>query len=282
MIEIVNAVVEYQPYFANRKTVFEDISLTLNGGEVAVFVGPNGAGKTTLMRLVLGLIAPKKGSVRTLGIDPTNNRPMLMQRTGVLLNATRTFEPRWTPRDVLEFGASAHGVKDVQNRVEELLRLFNLVEYERTFVSALSTGTHQRLSLAFSLVHDPDVWVLDEPTLGLDIASRELLLHEIFRLKDKGGLVLLTSHDPSLVNQSFDRVFFIENGNVREEVGQGDVHLVRIRVNRVVPVPGILKIKEPYLIVGLEQLGGVIKQLTEIGVEVQHVESVSVLEKRNA
>ncbi len=272
MISVQSAGVAYRPFFHGGKIVLEEVTLKISKSEVAVFVGPNGAGKTTLLRLILGLIAPVQGEVRTLGFDPTLHRPAIMRRAGVLLNAKRHFEPRWTPRDVLEFGAVAYGVKRVKKRIEELLERFRLLEYERTFVAALSTGTYQRLALAFTLVHDPELWVLDEPTLGLDVESRKLLLDEIQAFKRQGKAVLLTSHDPSLVNQSFDRVFFIREGRVREERGHGQNHYVRLRINA--PREG-----ESHLVVRLEELGETIGRLRQQGFEIRHLESVSVLEK---
>ena len=272
MVRIRGAGVVYRPYFLRRKEVLKGVFLEVARGEVAALVGSNGAGKTTLLRLILGLIAPVQGEVRTLGLDPTLHRPAIMRRVGVLLNAKRHFEPRWTPRDVLEFGAVAYGVKRAKKRIEELLERFRLREYERTYVAALSTGTYQRLALAFTLVHDPELWVLDEPTLGLDVESRKLLLDEIQAFKRQGKAVLLTSHDPSLVNQSFDRVFFIREGRVREEKGHGQDHYVRLRINA--PGEG-----ESHLVVRLEELGETIRRLREQGFEIKHLESVSVLEK---
>ena len=274
-VTVEDASVGYRPFFRTPKPVLRDLQLTLHPGEVAVFVGPNGAGKTTLMRLILGLVAPLKGRVRTLGLEPAWHRPQVMQRAGVLLNARRSFEPRWTPRDALEFGAVAYGVGRAKERVEELLERFRLREFEDSFISALSTGTRQRLALAFTLVHDPDLWILDEPTLGLDVDSRRILLDEIQAAKRRGKVVLLTSHDPSLVNQSFDRVFFIRDGRVQEEKGQGEAHLVRLRLAD--PQGG-----ERYLVVHLEELGKTIQRLKAEGVEIRHLESVSVLEKGHA
>jgi len=272
LVAVEGADVGYRPLLQRTKVVLEGVNLEVYPGEVAVFVGPNGAGKTTLMRLVLGLVAPLKGRVRTLGLEPARQRPKVMRRAGVLLGAKRSFEPRWTPRDALEFGAVAYGVPQARARVEELLDRFRLRPYERTYVSALSTGTRQRLALAFTLVHDPDLWVLDEPTLGLDVDSRRILLDEIQAAKRRGKAVLLTSHDPSLVNQSFDRVFFIQGGRVQEEKGQGETHLVRLRLAD--PQGG-----ERYQVVRLEELGEVIQRLRAEGVEIRHLESVSVLEK---
>ena len=267
-----NVSVAYRPFLQAPKVVLEGVNLKVSPGEVAVFVGPNGAGKTTLMRLILGLVAPFEGCVCSLGLEPAQHRPQIMRRAGVLLNAKRGFEPRWTPRDALEFAAVSYGVQRAKTRVEEMLDRFRLRPYEHTYISALSTGTRQRLALAFTLVHDPDLWILDEPTLGLDVDSRRILLDEIQTAKRQEKVVLLTSHDPSLVNQSFDRAFFIRDGRVQEEMGQGETHRVRLRLAD--PKRG-----ERYEIVSLEKLGEVIQRLKDEGVEIRHLESVSVLEK---
>ncbi len=268
----------YRPVFRKPVPVLRGVTLALEPGEVAVIVGPNGAGKTTLLRVIAGLIRPDRGAVRVLGRVPWRERPALMRRVGVMLGARRTFRPRWTVRDVLEFGAALYRLDRPQARIEALLARFRLEPYAHQLVSALSTGTHQRLALAFSLVHEPAIWILDEPTLGLDVDSRELLLAEIAAFKRRGGLVVLTSHDPNLVNRTFDRVFYLEGGRLRAAGGGPSAHLVRVRVARPVDLPQVVRVEGEALLVPLAALPRALEELFRREVPVLHVESVSVLE----
>lgn len=154
----------------------DNLTFTIDAGEIFGFLGHNGAGKTTTVRLLNGVLTPTSGTVRILGLDPTTHGPQVRRRTGVLTE-TPALDDRLTARESLRFYANLYGVasEQVERQVDHRLDQFDLTARGNDKIGSFSKGMRQRMALARTLIHDPEIIFLDEPTAGLDpVASRDL------------------------------------------------------------------------------------------------------------
>ena len=209
------------------------LDLEVRSGEVFGFLGHNGAGKTTTVRLFNGVLEPHEGSMRVLGLDPISDGPALRARTGVLTESA-SLDNRLTARDNLLIYADLFGVSrdKVTSRVAELLELFELSQHADAKVATFSTGMRQRLALARTLLHDPEILFLDEPTAGLDpVAARQVDELIASLSQEKGRTVFLCTHNLVEAQKLCDRVAVLEHGRL---VAQGTpVELARQYVRRL-------------------------------------------------
>jgi len=193
-----------------------DLSFEVQAGEVFGFLGHNGAGKTTTLRLLNGVLEAHKGLMRVLDLDPISDGPSLRARTGVLTESA-SVERRLTARDNLLIYADLFGIprEQVPVRVSELLEFFGLSEHADEKVETFSTGMRQRLALARTLLHDPEVLFLDEPTAGLDPVAANHVNELIANLsEEKGRTVFLCTHNLVEAQKLCDRVAVMEHGKL--------------------------------------------------------------------
>jgi ABC-2 type transport system ATP-binding protein len=169
----------------------DGLSLSVPRGVSFGLLGPNGAGKTTLIRLLVGLLRPRRGTVRVLGEAPS---PRVSGRIGYMPQLPALYGDLSVAQNV-DFFARMYGLKDGrQERMEEVLRLVELWERRRSSVLHLSGGMRQRLSLACALVHHPPLLILDEPTVGLDPELRATFWEHFRELTTKGTTIIISSH----------------------------------------------------------------------------------------
>lgn len=192
-----------------------DVSLQIAAKEVLAFLGPNGAGKTTTIKMIAGLILPDEGGVRIAGRNPHRDSQAL-RMVGAVLEGNRNLYWRLTPAENLEYFGVLRGLSGsvARRRGQELLERFDLLSKRRTTVQTLSRGMQQKLALAVALVHQPQLLLLDEPTLGLDVEATEnvkLLVREIAR---EGCAILLTTHQLNIAEELSDRVAIINKGEI--------------------------------------------------------------------
>lgn len=187
----------------------DDISFDVQAGEIFGLLGPNGAGKTTTLECLEGLRQPDRGSLRVASIDPTHEPRKLRHVIGVQLQASGMPESM-TPDEAMKFFCAYHNVAPRF----DLLDRFGLTAKRKTQFHELSTGQQRRLSLALAIAHEPQVLFLDEPTAGLDVASR-VELHSLMReLKANGTTIILATHDMAEAEQLSDRVAILLNGRL--------------------------------------------------------------------
>ncbi len=187
----------------------DDISFSVAAGEIFGLLGPNGAGKTTTLESLEGLRQPDGGTMQVGGIDPTRDPRQLRHIIGVQLQAAGMPEAM-TPNEAMRFFCAYHGVAPRY----DLLDRFGLTAKRKTQFHELSTGQQRRLSLALAIAHEPQVLFLDEPTAGLDVASRSEL-HKVMReLKENGTTIILATHDMAEAEQLSDRVAILLNGRI--------------------------------------------------------------------
>jgi len=196
-----------------RKAAVEDLSLTVERGEVFGFLGPNGAGKTTSVKMLLALIRPSSGEGFLFG-EPLG-KAQVRQRVGFLPEHFR-FHDWLTAAEFLSLHANLYHMPAVQARLRigELLELVGLTLHASKKLKTFSKGMLQRVGLAQALLNHPDLVILDEPTSGLDPVGRRLVRDIIRELRQQGTTVFLNSHLLSEVEITCDRVAFIKNGSV--------------------------------------------------------------------
>lgn len=179
-------------HYGSRAAV-EDLTLTVQPGEVLGLLGPNGAGKTTTVRMLAGLLAPTRGEARVAGHSITKEPEKVRPKVGVV-SENPGFYKRLTVRHNLRFFAELYGVRDPR-RIEEALALVGLAERAEEPVATLSKGLRQRLALARALVHDPPVLLLDEPTSGLDPEAAKEVRDLLSELSLAHRAILLCTHN---------------------------------------------------------------------------------------
>jgi len=168
------------------------IDLTIARGEMFGLIGPDGAGKSTTMRAVVGLLAAGEGRVRTLGLDPIQERGQLVRRVGFLAQRFSLYGDL-TVDENLAFFAELHGVDDVQARRDAMLELVRLAPFRRRLAERLSGGMKQKLALACTLVHTPELVLLDEPTTGVDPVSRRDFWGLLAQVRGQGTTIVLST-----------------------------------------------------------------------------------------
>jgi len=193
-----------------------DLSLTVQEGEVFSLLGHNGAGKTTTVRIINGLLAPASGTVSVFGMSPLVDGSMIRRRTAVLTESP-TLDDRLTAGETLRAFAEMYDVasKDVRPRTDALLEEFGIADRRDDRVGGFSRGMKQRLSLARSLVHDPDLLFLDEPTAGLDPSATQQLHQTVRNLaRTRGRTVVLCTHNLVEAQALSDRVAVLGGGSL--------------------------------------------------------------------
>jgi ABC-2 type transport system ATP-binding protein len=195
-----------------------DIDLTVADGEIFGFLGPNGAGKTTTVRMLCTLLPPTSGSASVAGIDVLADPGEVRRRIGVALQEIG-LDPVQTGRELLELQCGLYGVTgaDAAKRTDELLDLVGLRDAADRRTKTYSGGMKRRLDLASALVHSPEVLFLDEPTTGLDPASRLTVWDEVRRINDAGTTVFLTTQYLEEADQLCDRLAIIDAGRIVAE-----------------------------------------------------------------
>lgn len=186
------------------------ISFNIEPGEIFSLLGPNGAGKTTTIEILEGLREKDSGSVNVLGLDPWTNGYELHRKIGVMPQGFRFFDYA-TPKDAIKYYADLFGVRvDTQTILREVI----LEDSADTYFSRLSGGQKQKVGLALSLVNDPQVVFLDEPTTGLDPQARRAVWVVIRNLKKQGRSVMLTTHYLQEAQELADRVAIMNKGRI--------------------------------------------------------------------
>lgn len=215
-----------------RVMAVRDATFMVQPGDVFGLLGPNGAGKTTIIRLLIGLMKPDAGAVSVFGFDPIKQRREVLIRSSTILEAPAMY-PKLSGYDNLIAMGYASGVTD-RNKIDEVLDLIGMRERARDRFEVYSLGMKQRLCIAASLLTDPQLIVLDEPTNGLDAAGMRDIRELIRTLSGQGRTVLLSSHLMNEVQQVCNRVAILQRGTVIAEgrvddllAGEG---LIRLRV----------------------------------------------------
>jgi ABC-2 type transport system ATP-binding protein len=199
-----------------EKEALKGIDLQIEEREIFGILGPNGAGKTTLMSILCTLLLPDRGNVCVLGMDGLRDEHCIRKRVNVV-SGNANFLWSLTVKENLHYYGMLYGLtgKEREKKVETLIHLFNLAEYRNIPFDELSTGMKQRISLAKSLINDPEILFLDEPTVGLDPDISIRIRGEILSIhKEKGMTVLLTTHNMKEAEYLCGRIAFLKEGKI--------------------------------------------------------------------
>ncbi len=194
-----------------RHEILRQISFATRAGEIEGVLGPNGAGKTTLLSLVCGLRTRFDGSITVLGERYPSRVGAVRRRIGVVLQETALYE-ELTTEENLRFAAALFAVTRVRKRVDEVLNLLQLTDRARQRVSTLSGGLRRRVAIARALLHDPELLVIDEPTLGVDVDARHAIWMHLRLLKSQGRTVIVATNYLDEAIALCDSVMVLRNG----------------------------------------------------------------------
>ena len=195
----------------------KNINLNIEKGEIIAFIGPNGAGKSTTIKMLTGILYPDSGSIKVMGTDPVKERKKLAYEIGTVFGQKEQLWTHLTPYDNFKFFAAIYDIPNsvAEKKINELIMLFELNDFINTPVRNLSLGQRIRCEIVASLIHEPKVLFLDEPTIGLDPVVKENIRSLIKRMnKEYKTTIFLTSHDVSDIEKLCKRVIIINNGQV--------------------------------------------------------------------
>ena len=225
----------------NLTKSFDDLSFSVKKGEVFALLGHNGAGKSTTIDLILGLKKPEKGSAGILGMDASGNRKKVFEWVGVQLQHTQYQSNITVEESCIEYASLYAEPADYQKLLEE----FDLDRLKKSFVSKLSGGERQKLSVVLALIGNPEIVFLDELTTGLDVVARREVWRTLKHLKEQGLTIFLTTHYMEEAEALCDRVCIIRSG---KKVVEGTI-------NEVISASGKENLEEAYLFfMGEEEL----------------------------
>ncbi len=211
------------------------ISFSVKRGEMLAFIGPNGAGKSTTIKMLTGILHPSAGTIQVLGYNPAKERRALCAHIGTVFGQRSQLWMHLPPVDSFAMLGAIYGIEDNERRkrVDVLAERFGLGEFLHTPVRKLSLGQRIRCEIAASLLYEPEILFLDEPTIGLDVVVKQAIRELILEWnREKGITVFLTSHDPGDVEHICRRAMVIDHGQV--VLDQSVEHLKATYLNRKV------------------------------------------------
>lgn len=204
----------FWPNFKKVKAV-DNLSFSIEKGESVALLGPNGAGKTTTMKMLSGLIYPTSGKIEVLGFTPFERKKAFLMRIGLVMGNKTGLDWDLTPSQSFQLTKRIYKINDdnYQRRLNELMELLEVDKFADTQVRRLSLGERMKMEVIGAILHNPDVLFLDEPTIGLDIISKQKIRKFLREIQQKYGVtLLLTSHDMDDVEKVCDRVMVINHG----------------------------------------------------------------------
>ena len=205
MIELNNIDKSY-----GKEKVLNDLSLTIDSGKITVLVGKNGSGKSTLIRIMAGLVMPDSGDV-TLANGLT---------MGVMLGGDVNLYNKLTGREIIEFFGQLRGMSSacINKRIDEMDEILDLSEFINKRAYTFSRGMRQKIALTISVIHNPDIILLDEPSTGLDIEAVNDVIRFLKYLKSDNKTIFIASHNVFEISDLSDSIAFLKNGKINKKV----------------------------------------------------------------
>jgi sodium transport system ATP-binding protein len=203
------------PRSVNEIRAVDGVSFRCSPGRIFTLLGPNGAGKTTILRMVATLLRPTSGSITVEGFDTVADPGEVRSRIGFLTGTTRLYD-RLTVTELIKYYADLHGLeKEVfKQRLEELYDLLGMRDYANRRIGKLSSGMKQKVSIARTVIHDPQVMIFDEPTTGLDVMTSRSIIDLIHRCTERGRTVIFSTHIMSEVSRISDDLAILHRGRL--------------------------------------------------------------------
>lgn len=195
------------------KTVLDDISLTVNQGEIIGLLGPNGAGKTTMMKIISGLTLPNKGEIKILGIDALNHRDKIKADLGFIMQENN-MEREFTVYEALLSYARLYKLSSPKQAVLKMIEQFSMQEWQNRKIDRLSGGMARKVMIARALLATPKLLLMDEPSVGLDPDVRIDIWQEIRNLRKHGISVIITTHYMEEAETLCDKIAILKSGKI--------------------------------------------------------------------
>ncbi len=195
-----------------QQKAIDNISFKIDKAEIVGFLGPNGAGKSTTMKIITGYLEADNGNAFVSGLNVQSDKLETKKKIGYLPEGNPLYYEMYV-REYLEFIANVHQIKNIKNRIEEVITLTGLTVESKKKIGQLSKGYKQRVGLAAALIHDPEVLILDEPTSGLD-PNQIVEIRDVIKNLGKNKTVLFSSHILQEVESICDRVIIINKGKI--------------------------------------------------------------------
>jgi len=200
---------------ADRLWAVKDVSFTCRPGRVFTLLGPNGAGKTTTLRMIATMLTPSSGRIRVAGFDTVREPQRVRERIGFLTGTTGLYA-RLTPDELVSYYANLNGMDPgiLNRRKAELFSLLGIDAFADRRIGKLSSGMKQKVSIARTIIHDPDVVVFDEPTVGLDVITARSIIQLIRTCREEGKTVIFSTHIMGEVSLLSDDLAIIHKGHL--------------------------------------------------------------------
>ncbi|MBL4931379.1 ATP-binding cassette domain-containing protein [Clostridium paridis] len=208
----------------------DDISFTVEAGEIVGLLGENGAGKTTTLRMISTMLKPSAGTINVNNYDVIKNSSEVRKEIGILFGGEVGIYDRLTARENIEYFARLYGMtqEQIDERIKEISKDLEMEEYIDRKAGKFSRGMKQKVSIARTIVHSPKVMLFDEPSTGLDVSAARVIHEFILKCKGENKSILLSSHSMKEVEKLCDRVVIIHKGKLIE---QGTVEYLKEKYN---------------------------------------------------
>lgn len=220
MLEVKNVTKRFKD-----KLAVENVSFTLNKGEIVGLLGENGAGKTTTLRMISTMLKPTEGSVLVNGFDVAKESDRVRSQIGILFGGEVGIYDRLTARENIKYFGSLYGIDGhvLDQRIDKMGKDLDMMEYMDRRVGKFSRGMKQKVAIARSIVHEPPIMLFDEPSTGLDVTAARIVQDFILKCKEEGKTILFSSHSIKEVEKLCDRVIIINKGKIVEEGTLGEL-----------------------------------------------------------
>ncbi len=203
--------------FVKGKKAVDNISFNIDKGKILGFIGPNGAGKSTTIKMLSGILTPTDGFISVMGLNPSKDRKKLAKSIGTVFGQKSQLWMHLPPIETFKLLGVLYDLNSrvINERIEKFINLFELNPIINTQVRKLSLGERIKCEIAASLIHNPSVLFLDEPTIGLDVVIKKTIRDLIIKMnKEEDVTILLTSHDVGDIEKLSDSVIIINNGKI--------------------------------------------------------------------
>ena len=204
-----------------KQSAVQDLNFRLEEGQIVGFLGPNGAGKSTTLKMMMGLIRPSDGSILIDGKDPQEQEIALKKKIGYLAENNPLY-PEMYVREFLAFIGNIHQLKNLDERIQEVIEWVGLQKEAHKKIQELSKGYQQRVGIAMAILHNPAILILDEPTSGLD-PNQRAEIRDLIKSLQKDRIILFSSHILSEVEAICDRVLLLHQGKLVSDSPMKDI-----------------------------------------------------------
>ncbi len=215
MIQVEGLTKVFQDKKRGQVVAVNNIDFHCQQGEIFGLLGPNGAGKTTTLRILAAMMSPTQGKVKINGFDVVKEADQVRKEIGFLSSETGLYD-RFTPRETVEFFGRINGVEEdnIKRRMGEIFHNLDMEDFQDIRVEKLSTGMKQKLSIARSIIHNPPVLILDEPTVGLDLITARTVMEYVKRFKKEGKCIIFSTHIMREAERLCDVIAIIHQGKI--------------------------------------------------------------------